>query len=657
MNKSIFVFSLLMVSIGMSAQQVKVVSPDGNIEMTVNNQEKLSYSVTYKGRTMVGESPISFEFKGEKPMVGNYLMLNNPASQSKEESWKPAVANKHSQISVAWNEATLQLKEKEGACRRLDVNIRVYNDGVAFRYQLFKTHKVGSRLLTNEATHFALPQDASVWIAKQKGKWNGGQEQEYRKSPLDSLKADSYAFLPFLVEVSQDAYMAITDAYIDNYPGCFMGKDADGLPVTKLAPLPGEDENGVKARIDKAMWTPWRVLMIGDNLGTLIESEIVRAVNPPCAIEDPSWIKPGMSAWDHWWSGEVKMEMPVIKDYIDFASAQGWPYMLIDWQWYGEYNKARADVKTTAPQIDIPELLGYAKEKNVRLWVWLYCTDITNNDVTDEAFALYEKWGLAGVKIDFMNRMDQEMVNWYRMICEKAAKHHLMVDFHGAYRPDGIDRTWPNQVTREGVLGEEYYKFSTRMVPEHNVTLAFTRMLAGAMDYTPGGFLNVPFSSLTKEEIDKMNHNKSIIPARVFNTRCAELAKFVIYESPLTVFSDHPSHVLGQPGADFVSQVPTVWDNIKFLGGYPDEYVALAKQTGKQWYVGVLNNSVKRKLTLDTSFLPAGKYSLTYWKDAKNADKQLTALDKKTISFVPGKPLIVEMASCGGYVGIFTPTE
>ena len=473
MKKSLFAFSFLMVSIGLNAQQVSVSSPDGNILMTVNNQQQLFYSVAFKGKTMVEDSPISFEFKGEKPMAGDYLMLNNPATQSKSESWKPAVANKHSQISVVWNEATIQLKEKEGGCRRLDVNIRVYNDGVAFRYQLFNTHKIGCRELTEEATHFALPQDASVWIAKQKGKWGGGQEQEFYKMPVDSLKTDTYAFLPFLVEVDKDAYMAIIDAYLDNYPGFFMGTDATGLPVTKLAPLPGEDENGVKARFDGALWTPWRVLMIGDNLGALIESEIVRAVNPPCAIEDPSWIQPGISAWDHWWSGEVKMEMPVIKEYIDFAAAQGWPFMLIDWKWYGDYNKASSDVKTTASQIDMPELLRYAKEKNVRLWVWMYCTDVNNNGDIDEAFALYEKWGLAGIKIDFMNRIDQDMVNWYRMVCRKAAEHHLMVDFHGAYRPDGIDRTWPNQMTREGVLGEEYYKWSERMIPEHNITLAF----------------------------------------------------------------------------------------------------------------------------------------------------------------------------------------
>ena len=300
----------------------------------------------------------------------------------------------------------------------------------------------------------------------------------------------------------------------------------------------------------------------------------------------------------------------------------------------------------------MPELIQYAKERNVRLWVWLYCTDITHNNSYDEAFALYEKWGLAGVKIDFMDRMDQDMTRWYKMICQKAAEHHLIVDFHGAYRPDGIERTYPNLLTREGVLGEEYYKFSTRMTPEHNTTLPFTRMLAGPMDYTPGGFLNVPFSSYTEEEINTMNKNKSVIPARVWNTRCAELAKFVVYESPYMVVSDHPKNVLGQPGSDFLKVVPTTWDDTRFLDGYPGEYVAVARQKDGVWYIAVLNNSQRRKVSLDLSFLPAGQYQLTYWKDGKKADKQFTDLEHKSVKFNAQKPLVIDLAGSGGYVAI-----
>ena len=253
---------------------------------------------------------------------------------------------------------------------------------------------------------------------------------------------------------------------------------------------------------------------------------------------------------------------------------------------------------------------------------------------------------MKGVKIDFMDRDDQDMVNWYRRVVKAAAESQLMVDLHGAYCPDGIDRTYPNLLTREGVMGSEYYKWSDRVTPEHNVTLAFTRLLAGQMDYTPGGFLNV-----TKE------HFKGQSPALVMNTRSAELAKFVIYESPFMCFCDHPDHVLGQVGSDFVKVVPVVWDDIRFLGGAPDEYVALAKRSGEQWFVGVLNNSIQRDLNLDLSFFPMGTYRLEYWRDGKQANKDATSCEHKSVVIRSDKPLKLKLANAGGYVGILTKVE
>lgn len=402
----------------------------------------------------------------------------------------------------------------------------------------------------------------------------------------------------------------------------------------------------MKARFDGRLWTPWRLIMVDSHPGRFIEAELVKGLNPPCAIDDTSWIKPGLSAWDHWWSGEVKMEMPVIKQYIDLASAQGWPYMLVDWQWYGAFNRPDADITRPAPQLDMPELLAYAKSRGVRLWLWLYCADVNRNNNFEEAFALYEQWGIAGVKIDFMNRNDQEMVNWYRRICRAAADHHLMVDLHGAFRPDGIERTYPNLLTREGVLGEEYAKFSNRIVLWHNVTLAFTRMLAGPMDYTPGGFLNV-----TPQQFRQQS------PTLVMNTRAAELSKFVIYDSPFSTVCDHPDHYAGEPGTDFLRLVPTVWDDTRFVCGYPGEYVALAKRSGQRWFVGVMNNEQQRTLTIDTSFLPEGVYTLEYWADGRRANTQPTQIEHKTIvySTAKAKPLRLRLANGGGYVAIFTP--
>lgn len=623
-----------------SAESVTVTSPDSRISLDVNVGDTVTYSVTFNGRMLIFPSPMGFEFKGESPMAEDFSLIEPCSVRLHTDAWDPVVRNKHAHIKLLYNETVLRLRENSGERRRMDITVRVYDDGAAFRYTLYPSSEPGDRKITKELTEFRIPEGSSAWIGHNSGgSFTGSQESPFVKTPVSAMTPDEVDLLPLLIEVDKENYLALTDACLDNFPGWFAAA-SDGAIITRLAPLPGEDEDGVKARFSEVQDTPWRVIMVADNPGRFIESEMIRGLNPPCAIKNPEWIAPGMMAWDHWWSADVKMEMPVIKQYIDFASLQGWPYMLVDWQWYGPFDRPEADITKEAPQLDMQEILSYAKERGVRIWLWLYDTDVNRNDAYKEAFALYEKWGVAGIKIDFMDRNDQEIVNWYRKIVKCAAEHHLMVNFHGAYRPDGIDRTLPNLVTREGVMGNEYSKWSDDMTPSHNITLAFTRMLAGAMDYTPGGFINVA-----------QGRHKTESPAQVMNTRCAELSKFVIYESPQCCFCDHPDNVLGQPGADFTGMVPTVWDDIRFISGYPGEHIAVAKRSGSDWYLGVMNNETARDMTLDLSFLPEGKYSIEYWADGRKADKVASQCVHKSSSY-NGKPLKIHMAAGGGYVAV-----
>lgn len=389
--KKLFLLFLLPLASGVFAQNWQVSSPDSKIRFQVSNADRLSYSVSYNGKTLVGTSPLGFELKGEKPMLGGFELLEDPQVEAETESWVPVVKNKHDKVALNWNELTLKLKEKTGDRRRMDFVVRVYNDGVAFRYQLYGGRKVGNRQITKELTGFSLPESAVGWAAKYKRNYTSSQEAEFVKTVLSSLPADTVAGLPFLVEIDRQNYIAITEAHIEDYPGFYIGKSDGGaegqqMLVAKLSPLPGENEDGVKARFFEKTATPWRVIMVGDNPGRFIESELIHGLNPPCALEDTSWIKSGMCAWDHWWSGEVKMETEVIKEYIDFAAGQGWPYMLIDWQWYGPFNKPEADITKPAPQLDMPGILEYARSKGVRCWLWLYCTDVNKNDSYKEAF-------------------------------------------------------------------------------------------------------------------------------------------------------------------------------------------------------------------------------------------------------------------------------
>jgi alpha-glucosidase len=633
---------LMLVTPGLSAvaQEYSVKSPDNKIVVNISNGEKLSYSVTCMGQNIVNPSGMGFEFKDEQPMTGNFMVIDQLV-KNVNEKWIPVVKSKHAEILDNYNEIHLILKEKSAPMRQMELFVRAYNDGAAFQYKLSRSAKIGDRQIVKELTAFDIPGDPKAWIVEYKG-YSSSNEAEFFEHPLSYLNEKSIAGMPLLMEYNTGLWVAITEARIDNYPAFYIGTSgAANRLTTKLVPLPGEPENGVKARFSDEIYSPWRVLMIGETPGTLIESEIIQNLNDPCAIQEASWIKPGMSAWDHWWSGEVKMEMPVIKQYIDLASVMGWPYMLVDWQWYGKFNSPEANITKWAPQISIPEIIEYASSKNVKIILWLYSSDVNRNAVFKRAFPVYHEWGVAGIKIDFMDRDDQQMVNWYHDIIRCAAENFLLVDFHGAYKPDGIIRTYPNMITREGVMGNEYYKFSYKMSPEHNVKLAFTRMLAGQMDYTPGGFLNV-----TKEQF------KNQTPAVVWNTRAAELSKFVIYESPLTVVCDHPDNILNQAGADFLKIVPTVWDDIKFISGYPGDYIALAKRSGDRWFLGVMNNSIAKEIEIKLDFLPAGIYEIEIWADSKNSDKDPKELKKAKKSVDPNDIIKVALAKNGGFVAL-----
>jgi alpha-glucosidase len=626
-----------------SSQNFTVQSPDKNISLTLDNSGNLTYSVKYKDRIITEASQLGFEFQGEPAMTGDFVVTGQE-SNIINETWAPVVKSKHALVTDNYTELQLNLREKSGLMRQMDLFVRAYNDGVAFRFKLYRSQRPGERKISKELTTFAVPGDPKAWIVEYGG-YSSSNESEFFERKLSYLTEKSIAGMPMLMDYGNNCWVAITEAKIDNYSAFYIGTNGKSNQLTtKLVPFPGEAEDGVKVRFEDEVYTPWRVMMIGDNPGVLIESEIIQNLNDPCAIPDPSWIKPGKSAWDHWWSGEVLMEMPVIKQYIDLASVMGWEYMLVDWQWYGKFNDPSADICNWATQIDMPEIISYAKSKNVKIIVWLYNADVNRNSAYKKAFPLYNKWGVAGVKIDFMDRDDQEMVNWYHDIIKCAADNMLLVDFHGAYKPDGIIRTYPNMITREGVMGNEYYKFSNKMNPVHNVNLAFTRMLAGQMDYTPGAFLNV-----TKEQY------KNQTPAIVWNTRAAELSKFVIYESPLTVVCDHPDHILNQAGADFLKIVPTVWDDTKFIGGYPGDFVAMARRNGDDWFVGVMNNTIRKTVEIKLDFLSTGVYEMEVWADTKKSDKEATDIQNKTQTVKKGDTIKVEMANNGGYVAHIHP--
>ena len=622
-----------------AAEQIQ--SPDKAVEVRVAF-DPLRYSVTLHGRPVLADSALGLNFRGQPP-VASWRLLKTKR-ESGDRTWTP-VWGKTQTIRDSYVESTLSLEEEAAPHRRLDVIVRAYPDGAAVRYAIPAQPGMDHFIVEKELTAFHFASDPTVW-AGLTDTYHHSFEHEYPKAKLSSIAAGSHVILPMLVEVDPKTYAAVMEADLTDWAGMYLTPSGPETMSTDLSPrLDGEGLVTGSAPHS----TPWRVIMLGERPGALIESNLIENLNPPSKISDSSWIKPGMMAWDHWWSGDVKMDNKTNKRFITFASEMGFPYQLIDWQWYGPFNKPDAKITQPAPQIDMPQLLKFAAEHHVREWLWLHSGDVNRAKLAgtlDSAFSTYEGWGVAGVKIDFMDSNDQAMVNWYSDVVALAAKHHLLVDFHGAFEPTGLRVTYPNLLTREGVLGNEYNKFSKRVTPLHKLTLPFTRMLAGPMDFTPGGFLNRSPAEW-----------KQTTPTEVMGSRAQELALFVVYWSPLACVTDDPVNYKGQPGLDFLRAVPTVWDETRVLDGVVGEHIIMARRHGAAWFLGGMTGEQAFDGNLPLAFLPPGKFTAHIYADPADQSASYEALNETSRKVSSADTLPVHMRAAGGLAISFTPAN
>jgi alpha-glucosidase len=635
------------------ATPLTVTSPNGQIVLrlsaaTAGSAAKsanasLHYAVEFRGKPLLDESRLGLKLEGQ-PALGSGMQRVASLPGNIDESYTIPVG-KTSSVRNRCN--TLHADFKDDTGRKLSIEVRVFDDGVAFRYTLPRQSGLEKVHVERELTQFHYIKDATLYPLIVDG-FQSPYEDQYQRREVRGIHHDWLIGLPLLADVPAVGWVAITEADIDNYAGMYLRKD--DAPLGLRAELsPRIDIPGIAVEAETPVTTPWRVLMIGDDPGRLIESNIILNLNPPSKIANTSWIRAGKSAWD-WWSGQAApsvsfkpgMNTATMKHYIDFASASGFAYMLIDAGWAAAERKgpedysALADITKVVPEVDMQELLRYAKEKNVRIWLWSHWNSV--DKYMDQAFPLFEKWGVAGVKIDFMQRDDQLMIAWYRHVAELAAQHHLMLDFHGAFKPDGLRREWPNVITREGVMGKEYLKWSSRTSPIHNTTLPFTRMLAGPMDYTPGAFGNSNRENFVARNLMPMG----------LGTRAHELALYVVLESPLQMVSDYPEHYAGQHDFEFIKQVPTTWDEVRVLTGRPMENITLARRSGKDWYVGSLTNWDEREVKVPLSFLGDGKFVAEIYADAADAAEVATHTEFSKQPVDRATVLNIRMVSGGG---------
>jgi alpha-glucosidase len=616
-------------------------SPDGRVRLAFTaaggeDGNSLTYTVWYDDIEVVRDSPLGVILADGTELSAGLALASLEYGEGDETYDMPH--GKRSTIRNHYLSALLSLADDSG--RELGLEFRVFDDGVAFRYQFPET---GADLeLAGEATGFNFTADHRFW-GLYLPDHHTNYESNYIADSIAHVPPDTLLALPVLVEIEKHVWCGITEADLTDYAAMYLARKPGVRPHFGAWLAPRDDGSGLAVRATLPHVSPWRVLMLGDDPGRLIESDIVLNLNDP-PEDDFSWVKPGRAAWD-WWSGQLVdngetgiSDTRTMQYYIDFAAELGLEYMLVDagwYQWNGSVGPdAVGDLSTPADGIDIEELVRYGAERGVDIVLW--CHWETLDEQLDTVLPLYERWGVKGIKVDFMDSDSQEMVDYYHRVTRKAAEHHLVVDFHGAYKPTGIRRTYPNLITREGALGLEFLKWSDRTSPEHNCTLPFVRMLAGPLDYTPGGFNNATPATFKSQNVNPMT----------ISTRCHQLALFVILESAFQCVADSPANYRGEPGLEFLRHVPSAWDETRVLNAAVGDYCTIVRRRGDDWYLGSITDLTPRDLKVSLSFLGGGNWTAEIYADGPNAatdardtmvgTEDVTARDMLTLSLAPG---------------------
>ena len=638
---SLLLFLLASASAG--AQRVRaytVQSPDGATQLTVEVGERVAYSVTRRAVPVLATSPISLTLDASRTL-GVGTTVRSESRRQVRDSLRPVAPVKRAVVPDRFNELRLRFGDH-------DLELRAYDEGVAYRWVLAIADSVTVRA---EQATFAVAGQSEAIVGVDTT-FMTHYEPVFRRVRLDTLRGGRHALLPALVAIQGGPKIAISESQLEDYPGMYLvARDGGGLigtfPRAALEERARNDRDvPVTRRADHLARTsgrralPWRIVMIADDDRQLLLNQMVYTLAAPSRLADVSWIKPGKVAWD-WYNNlnlrgvgfRAGVNDQTYRYFIDFASKNGIPYIILDEGWY-----KLGDLMTQSPGIDVPALVQYGASKNVGIILWT--TWSTLDTQLKPALDQFQRWGVKGIKVDFMQRDDQKVVNYHFRIAREAAARRLLVDYHGTHKPAGLDRTWPNVLTFEGVHGLENNKWTDDVTPTHNVTLPFTRMLAGPMDYTPGAMINA----------QPRNFRAIFDRPMSIGTRVHQLAMYVVFESPLQMLADSPSEYEREAEAmEWLRAVPVVWDETRALDAAVGSHVLIARRRGSEWYVGAMTNDSARSLTLDLSFLGDGRWTMDAWSDGINADRNAVDFRKESRVVSASDKLTLQLAPGGGF--------
>lgn len=622
---------------------VAVTSPDGKAVIRLDFSNTLLLSVEYNKQQIMMPSAVSMNIT-EYPEAFINPIRSKVITRKVSSEIIPPVAEKRSHIPDVYNETEIWFKGNYG------IKLRAYNDGVAWR---LLTRFPGQITINNELVTLNMAAADSVYYGDEDN-FVSHSERFYTCHQAGSIKGNQMGILPAVFRKANGSIAAFTESDLLDYPGLYLlGSDkADGSFTGTFAKVvdqmqPKKDRDyGIVSRKDYIASTkgtrefPWRAFGLADNEARLLENDLSYMLGSPCKLTETSWIKPGKIAWD-WWNDWNISGVPfksgintdTYKYYIDFASANKLEYVVFDEGW-----SKPEDLEKINPDMDMDALFAYAKQKNVGIILWV--TGRALEEKFESSFAKFSKWGCVGVKVDFLCRDDQAMVNFYERVAKTAAGYHMLVDFHGAYKPTGLSRTYPNALTREGVKGLENAKWSAQITPAHDCTLPFTRMFAGPMDYTPGAMHNENEKTFTINWSSPMS----------MGTRCHEMAKYVIFESPLQMLCDNPTNYLKEPEClSFIAKVPVTWDETRCINASISHYVTVARKHGNDWYIGSMTNFTSRSFDVPLTFLDEGQYEVTIFKDGVNAARRAEDYASETFYVTNKSILNLKLASGGGF--------
>ncbi|WP_158797215.1 glycoside hydrolase family 97 protein [Pedobacter sp. L105] len=648
----ILLFTLLLHTAA-TAKDYTLLSPDKKITIKINTDKKVSWSVLRNQELLIKPSPMSL-LLGDGRELGVSPVVLKSSTGTINQVITAVIPVRSKLIPEVYNE--LRLVMKGG----YTIEFRAYNDGVAYRFVTnFGLQPVE---INNEVVSFNFNENCQVYLPKENNpELQSHYEADFKEMKLADIPPEQYGYLPLYISTPAGTKMVVTEADLHDYPNLFLfgtgGNSLKGnFPKVILETKPKGKSDRTEIIVKKAAYTakttgdrtyPWRTVIISPTDKGLLENELVYKLAKPNILKDTQWIKPGKVAWD-WWNDnniygvnfKAGLNTATYKYYVDFAAAYGLEYIILDEGW----SRTTTDLLASNPQLDLKELIRYATEKKVGIILWALWKPLDQH--MDEILDQYVKWGVKGVKVDYMARADQYMVNFYERTAAATAKRKLLLDMHGAYKPVGLNREYPNLLNYEGVRGMENDKWEETITPEHDVTLPFTRMVAGPMDFTPGAMINS----------NKDEFHISMTSPMSRGTRAHQASMYVIYDSPLQMLCDNPSNYQKEPiYTHYISRFPTTWDQTVALEGKIGEYAVVARKNGNNWYIGGMTNWEARNFSIPLTFLDAKKYKIEILKDGINVSKHAADYQLITKEITAQETLSVDLAAGGGYTAILTP--